>query len=127
MWACFTEEIPLSIVSVNACFRHFGFELLKMTSHLFGVCILNKPFFLLYLPPFSFNRLVGLIIMMTYTVLLYGLYVPDWEYEISVAGSAPRSFSVSVVILCICFKYFVMFRSRRCVSYIVNVWLTLVR
>nr|CAD1833898.1 unnamed protein product [Ananas comosus var. bracteatus] len=43
---------------------------------------------------YRFQLLVGLIIMMTYTVLLYGLYVPDWEYEISVAGSAPRSFSV---------------------------------
>ncbi|CAL9048311.1 unnamed protein product, partial [Musa banksii] len=38
--------------------------------------------------------LVALILTTIYMILLYGLYVPDWEYQIPVAGSGPKSFSV---------------------------------
>ncbi|RRT58649.1 hypothetical protein B296_00010729 [Ensete ventricosum] len=38
--------------------------------------------------------LVGLILTITYMVLLYGSYVPDWEYEIPGPGSTPKNLSV---------------------------------
>jgi hypothetical protein len=31
-----------------------------------------------------------------YTVLLYGIYVPDWEYQIIGPGSTQKSFFVCV-------------------------------
>ncbi|CAL9753605.1 unnamed protein product [Musa acuminata subsp. burmannicoides] len=43
----------------------------------------------------QFQLLVALILTTIYLVLLYGLHVPDWEYQIAVAGSKPMSFSVS--------------------------------
>jgi hypothetical protein len=39
-------------------------------------------------------RFVGLVLSIAYTILLYGMYVPDWEYQISGPGSE-KSFSVS--------------------------------
>jgi len=44
-------------------------------------------------------RFVVLVLSFTYTVLLYGIYVPDWEYQISGPGSREKSFSVSAVLL----------------------------
>ncbi|KAJ8478719.1 hypothetical protein OPV22_022446 [Ensete ventricosum] len=38
--------------------------------------------------------LVGLILTITYMVLLYGSYVPDWEYQIPGPGSTPKTLSV---------------------------------
>ncbi|CAD5177644.1 unnamed protein product [Musa acuminata subsp. malaccensis] len=43
---------------------------------------------------YRFQLLVSLILTTIYMVLLYGLYVPDWEYQIPVAGSKTKSFSV---------------------------------
>ncbi|KAJ8504953.1 hypothetical protein OPV22_005839 [Ensete ventricosum] len=43
---------------------------------------------------YRFQLLVAFILTTIYLVLLYGLYVPDWEYQIAVAGSKPKSFSV---------------------------------
>jgi hypothetical protein len=48
---------------------------------------------------FCTARFVGLVLSFTYTVLLYGIYVPDWEYQISGPGSIEKSFSVSAVLL----------------------------
>ncbi|XP_018681703.2 uncharacterized protein LOC103985577 isoform X3 [Musa acuminata AAA Group] len=42
----------------------------------------------------QFQLLVALILTTIYLVLLYGLHVPDWEYQIAVAGSKPMTFSV---------------------------------
>ena len=43
-----------------------------------------------------FLRVAALIITVTYLSLLYGLHVPDWEYQISTGSySAPKTFSVS--------------------------------
>lgn len=41
------------------------------------------------------NRLMALILTTIYMLLLYGLYVPDWEYQIAVGGSMSKSLSVS--------------------------------
>ncbi|KAJ1270833.1 hypothetical protein BS78_06G081500 [Paspalum vaginatum] len=38
--------------------------------------------------------LVGAVVAITYMVLLYGTYVPDWEYQISGPGSMEKSFFV---------------------------------
>lgn len=38
--------------------------------------------------------LVGLILTIIYMAFLYGLYVPDWEYETTGVGSSPKTFSV---------------------------------
>ncbi|WOL12595.1 heparan-alpha-glucosaminide N-acetyltransferase-like isoform X1 [Canna indica] len=43
---------------------------------------------------YRFQLFVGLILTSIYMVLLYGLYVPDWEYQIPVPGSTPNSFLV---------------------------------
>lgn len=43
----------------------------------------------------SLNRLMALILTTIYMLLLYGLYVPDWEYQIAVGGSMSKSLSVS--------------------------------
>ncbi|WOL00601.1 heparan-alpha-glucosaminide N-acetyltransferase-like isoform X1 [Canna indica] len=43
---------------------------------------------------YRYQLLVGLFLTSVYMILLYGLYVPDWEYQIPVAGSSPKSFSV---------------------------------
>ncbi|XP_010929549.1 uncharacterized protein [Elaeis guineensis] len=43
---------------------------------------------------YRFQLSVGLILTTIYMGILYGLYVPDWEYEISGAGSSPKTFSV---------------------------------
>jgi len=40
-------------------------------------------------------RFVGLVLSIVYTIILYGIYVPDWEYQISGPGSTEKSFSVS--------------------------------
>lgn len=40
-------------------------------------------------------RLAGLFITITYMALLYGTYVPDWEYRISGPGSTEKTFTVS--------------------------------
>ncbi|ONK78257.1 uncharacterized protein A4U43_C02F16290 [Asparagus officinalis] len=42
---------------------------------------------------YRFQLLVASILSVVYITLLYGLYVPDWEYQISVQGSI-NSFSV---------------------------------
>jgi heparan-alpha-glucosaminide N-acetyltransferase len=47
-------------------------------------------------------RFVGLVLSIAYTILLYGIYVPDWEYQISGPGSE-KSFSVSAKCHCIFF------------------------
>ncbi|PUZ75888.1 hypothetical protein GQ55_1G245800 [Panicum hallii var. hallii] len=43
---------------------------------------------------YPYQLFVGLVLSFTYTVLLYGIYVPDWEYQISGPGSIEKSFSV---------------------------------
>ncbi|XP_039133604.1 heparan-alpha-glucosaminide N-acetyltransferase-like [Dioscorea cayenensis subsp. rotundata] len=43
---------------------------------------------------YRFQLLVGSVLTITYMVLLYGLYVPDWTYQISGEGSTLMSFSV---------------------------------
>jgi predicted acyltransferase len=48
---------------------------------------------------YPYQLFVGLVLSFTYTVLLYGIYVPDWEYQISGPGSIEKSFSVSAVLL----------------------------
>lgn len=44
---------------------------------------------------YRYQLLVGLLITITYTALLYGTYVPDWEYRISGPGSMEKTFSVT--------------------------------
>ncbi|XP_047064731.1 heparan-alpha-glucosaminide N-acetyltransferase-like [Lolium rigidum] len=44
---------------------------------------------------YRYQLLVGLLITITYTTLLYGTYVPDWEYRISGPGSMDKTFSVT--------------------------------
>lgn len=42
------------------------------------------------------HRSVGLVLTVTYTTLLYGMYVPDWEYVItSPADTTPKHFMVT--------------------------------
>ncbi|VAH47537.1 unnamed protein product [Triticum turgidum subsp. durum] len=43
---------------------------------------------------YRYQLLAGLLITITYMVLLYGTYVPDWEYMISGPGSTEKTFSV---------------------------------
>ncbi|XP_072980488.1 uncharacterized protein [Typha angustifolia] len=43
---------------------------------------------------YKFQLFMGFIVTMTYMVLLYGLYVPDWEYKLLDSGSAGESFFV---------------------------------
>nr|AGT16089.1 hypothetical protein SHCRBa_224_E06_F_260 [Saccharum hybrid cultivar R570] len=42
---------------------------------------------------YRYQLFVGLVLSIAYTILLYGIYVPDWEYQISGPGSE-KSFSV---------------------------------
>ncbi|VAH32108.1 unnamed protein product [Triticum turgidum subsp. durum] len=44
---------------------------------------------------YRYQLLAGLLITITYMVLLYGTYVPDWEYRISGPGSTEKTFTVS--------------------------------
>ncbi|KAL6842921.1 hypothetical protein ACP4OV_027234 [Aristida adscensionis] len=37
---------------------------------------------------------VGLVLTITYTALLYGMYVPDWEYEVTFPDSTSKQFLV---------------------------------
>ena len=41
------------------------------------------------------SRFVGAVVAITYMSLLYGTYVPDWEYQTSGPGSIEKSFFVS--------------------------------
>jgi len=44
---------------------------------------------------------VALTISFLYLCLVYGLYVPDWEYQIQTEPSSePKTFSVSIDVLC---------------------------
>jgi hypothetical protein len=58
-------------------------------------------------------RFVGLVLSIAYTILLYGIYVPDWEYKISGPGSTEKSFSVSAKCLCIFFILLEVHYTRR--------------
>lgn len=51
-------------------------------------------------------RFVGLVLSFTYTVLLYGIYVPDWEYQISGPDSIEKSFSVSATVATFSVSYY---------------------
>uniref|UniRef100_M8BN48 Heparan-alpha-glucosaminide N-acetyltransferase catalytic domain-containing protein n=1 Tax=Aegilops tauschii TaxID=37682 RepID=M8BN48_AEGTA len=42
---------------------------------------------------YRYQLLAGLLITITYMVLLYGTYVPDWEYRISGPGSTEKTFT----------------------------------
>lgn len=44
--------------------------------------------------PAILQRFVGLALTVTYTTLLYGLYVPDWEYDITSPDSTMKNFLV---------------------------------
>ncbi|CAM0904787.1 unnamed protein product [Alopecurus aequalis] len=44
---------------------------------------------------YKYQLLVGLLITITYMSLLYGTYVPDWEYQIAGPGSMEKTFSVT--------------------------------
>jgi hypothetical protein len=48
-------------------------------------------------------RFVGLVLSIAYSILLYGIYVPDWEYQIAGPGSSStkKSFFVSTNCRCI--------------------------
>ncbi|KAJ6845341.1 uncharacterized protein M6B38_289870 [Iris pallida] len=46
------------------------------------------------LKKYRLQLLVGCILSIIYMALLYGLYVPDWEYQISGPGSTVETFSV---------------------------------
>ncbi|VAH47534.1 unnamed protein product [Triticum turgidum subsp. durum] len=46
---------------------------------------------------YRYQLLAGLLITITYMVLLYGTYVPDWEYMISGPGSTEKTFSVKIL------------------------------
>ncbi|KAG8064419.1 hypothetical protein GUJ93_ZPchr0004g38661 [Zizania palustris] len=41
-----------------------------------------------------YQLFIGLVISIAYMTFLYGTYVPDWEYQISVPGSMEKSFFV---------------------------------
>ncbi|XP_065043574.1 uncharacterized protein LOC135676384 [Musa acuminata AAA Group] len=43
---------------------------------------------------YRLQLLMALILTTIYMLLLYGLYVPDWEYQIAVGGSMSKSLSV---------------------------------
>lgn len=43
---------------------------------------------------YRYQLFVGLLLSVMYTVLLYGIYVLDWEYQITGPGSIEKSFSV---------------------------------
>lgn len=43
---------------------------------------------------YRYQLFVGLLLSIMYTVLLYGIYVPDWEYQITGPGSTQKSFFV---------------------------------
>ncbi|WVZ75205.1 hypothetical protein U9M48_023286 [Paspalum notatum var. saurae] len=43
---------------------------------------------------YRYQLFVGLVLSIAYTVLLYGIYVPDWDYQISGPGSTEKSFHV---------------------------------
>jgi len=46
---------------------------------------------------FEWNRALALFLSVIYLCLLYGMYVPDWEYEVPTEPSSePMKFSVSV-------------------------------
>lgn len=60
------------------------------------------------------SRLVGLLITITYMVLLYGTYVPDWEYQISGPGSMEKTFSVSSIFT---FSFFMLKKMPRSITY----------
>lgn len=54
------------------------------------------------------QRFVGLVLMVTHTTLLYGMYVPDWEYEFTSQDNTLKHFMViklinKKIILCIFF------------------------
>ncbi|XP_062223205.1 uncharacterized protein LOC133922062 isoform X2 [Phragmites australis] len=51
----------------------------------FGVDLLRR---------YRYQLFVGLLLSIMYTVLLYGIYVPDWDYQISGPDSTEKSFSV---------------------------------
>ncbi|CAA7400657.1 unnamed protein product [Spirodela intermedia] len=43
---------------------------------------------------YRLQLLVALLLSATYIALLYGLYVPDWEYQIPSEGLSPKTFQV---------------------------------
>ncbi|KAJ1279345.1 hypothetical protein BS78_04G148600 [Paspalum vaginatum] len=43
---------------------------------------------------YRYQLFVGLVLSIAYTVLLYSIYVPDWDYQISGPGSTEKSFHV---------------------------------
>uniref|UniRef100_A0A0E0CLD3 Heparan-alpha-glucosaminide N-acetyltransferase catalytic domain-containing protein n=1 Tax=Oryza meridionalis TaxID=40149 RepID=A0A0E0CLD3_9ORYZ len=43
---------------------------------------------------YRYQLVVALLLSTMYTVILHGVYVPDWEYQISGPGSTEKSFSV---------------------------------
>lgn len=43
---------------------------------------------------YRYQLFVGLLLSVMYTVLLYGIYVPDWEYQITGPGSTEKSLLV---------------------------------
>lgn len=57
----------------------------------------KKKFFSLSLSLFLSCRAVAMILSILYVILLYGLYVPDWEYQIPIETSftSPKTFLVS--------------------------------
>jgi hypothetical protein len=128
-WTWFAKEIPLPTVSCLKLSLFLGFFYLhKWSVVTVSQWILStqicKPFFLKKFFSYEYSvqdrlqfeishhisnvwfvfcaaRFVGLVLSFTYTVLLYGIYVPDWEYQISGPGSVEKSFSVSAKCCCI--------------------------
>lgn len=43
---------------------------------------------------YRWQLLLGLLLTLTYIILLYGLFVPDWEYQVPSEGPQPKTFLV---------------------------------
>uniref|UniRef100_A0A0A9G5X3 Uncharacterized protein n=1 Tax=Arundo donax TaxID=35708 RepID=A0A0A9G5X3_ARUDO len=48
---------------------------------------------------YRYQLFVGSVVAITYTALLYGTFVPDWEYQTSGPGSTENTFFVSATSL----------------------------
>lgn len=76
---------PWTCVS-NHGFSKWGFFFLLFSHH--GHAFVNL---------FDWNRAMALFLSCLYLCLLYGLYVPDWEYHVPTEpSSVPMIFSVSI-------------------------------
>jgi hypothetical protein len=90
------------IVSTNLQFLTFcvlGFPLLGPTEA--GKGVFSRTTF--DLPISEVSRPLQILVSIAYSILLYDIYVPDWEYQIAGPGSSSieKSFSISANCRCI--------------------------